>query len=169
MRAPFGVSLIVVSLLLAGCGEGADPGCVGAKATEPAKSAVRSITDEFHPKFFGDGNVRCSAAGLVRQGFGGTLDEYAEIHYLGVVKTEDSAFSIYYYDRNENHGSHAVLIFENGCEYIGAYGVNDKPIKVVGHNIMFDAPKRIGDRIAFSGISPPARVVIDGELSTFTR
>jgi hypothetical protein len=38
---------------------------------------------------------------------------------------------------------------------------------VSGADIVFDAPKRIGNVIHFTGISPPARLVINGEPTTF--
>src|SRR6202000_1397876 len=57
------------------------------------------------------------------------------------------------------HGAERVLVFlrEDGgrLRYLGAYGVDAKPVAVAGAAILFDTSPKLGDRIAFGPRSPP--------------
>lgn len=142
------------------------PSMSSCEKTKP-KHVVRNIA--VHPEFFGDGKVECSGTKLVDDGFGGVLDQLVSIEHLGDIKSGAFNYSVYYYYRDGNHGTHIVIIMEDGCGYFGSYWVNDRPLRVSGQDVIFDAPVSSGNVIRFTGISPPARVVIDGEVEDFSR
>lgn len=122
-----------------------------------------------HPEYFGDGATQCSGRGLILQGFGWTLDKFSKIEYIGNINLKTVTYYVYYYERNANHGQHAIMLLDDVCSYFGSYPVKDRPRGVIGNDIVFNAPKRFGNSIHFAGISPPAKVVIDGDIANFSR
>lgn len=119
-------------------------------------------------EFFGNDDFKCSSRKLVKQGFGGYLDKYASVERMGLINAGGMKYHIYYYKRNEKYGNNAVVLLLNDCNYFGSYAVNNKTIQISGMDIVFDS-EYAGRTIHFSGISPPARVLLDGEYSDITR
>lgn len=166
MKCRFRIAL-AISLFsaVAGCGK-----LRCSKADHEDSMPVGGAGDQnrpVRPAFFGDGSARCSGKGLVAQGFSGAMDENTSIDYLGKIRAGPIDYSIYYFSHVDNHGSYRILITENGCSYFGSYSVNERPIGVSGSDIVFDAPEKLGRVIRFTGISPPARVVVNGHLTHF--
>jgi hypothetical protein len=103
----------------------------------------------------------------VGHGFSGSMDRHTSIEYLGKIKTDAITYSVYYFSHVANHGSYRIFILENRCSYFGSYAIDDRPIRVSGRDIVFDAPENLGNVIHFAGISPPARVIINGSEAIF--
>jgi hypothetical protein len=123
------------------------------------------IGDKIQPEIFGDGTVRCSGKNLVAQGFSGGMDRHTKIEYIGKIKADYLDYYIYYFSHVANHGSYRIIILENPCKYFGSYSVDDRPVGVSGRDIVFGVPGDLGNVIHFSGISPPARVIINGHMT----
>lgn len=107
---------------------------------------------------------------LAQQGFSGALDGKIAIERLGVFHCGSRPLEVFYHSWEESHppgkaihAAYRIVFLENGNKYLGQYKVQDPPAKVTRTGVIFDYPKRGGNKIECDGDSLPQSLTLNGE------
>ena len=101
------------------------------------------------------------------------MDDDTHIKFIGELTSGKSKFNIYYHSHRSRYGTlhqvDRVLIFDDGCRYIGHYMTMSEPLHINGESIIFEKTDYPENIIHFTNGQPPPHALIDGEFNDFTR
>jgi len=111
---------------------------------------------------------KCSSLDLRKGKFSGTTRGGPSITFMGPVHDNAASYFIYSYVFNNpisRHGTHRLLVFDSLCKYLGAYTLDDDPVRMDGHTLVFENTEYPEDHIDFEGREPPQSVLVNGTYS----
>ncbi|HKO19383.1 MAG TPA: hypothetical protein VJU82_10910 [Acidobacteriaceae bacterium] len=111
---------------------------------------------------------------LSRDGFSGPLTGRIKFTRIGLLECGERQYRAFYYEWEQSqplgkaiHAHSRLLFLDDAGRYLGSYSVEDRPIRLTIHSIVFAYTEQMGNRIRCSDIGPGRHVLLDGEPEQF--